>query len=167
MGPEFNLRKATHEDLVQINEIYNWAVLNTVATFDLEERSLERAERWFESHLDPYYPLFVVENQRGVTGWGSLSPFHTRPAYKESGEFSIYIAPEWSGKSMGDALLETLCKEARKLGYHTLLGLITATNEKSLNLALKHGFFETGKYREVGKKFEQCLDVIVMQRILA
>ncbi|MEL1135855.1 N-acetyltransferase family protein [Desulfitobacterium sp. THU1] len=167
MDVKFSLRKATHEDLGRINEIYNWAVLNTVATFDLEERTLERSEPWFASHLDPYYPLFVVENQSGVTGWGSLSPFRTKPAYKESGEFSIYIAPEWLGKSMGDALLKALCEEAGKLGYHTLLGLITASNEKSLNLAVKHGFYEVGRYREVGKKFGQYLDVITMQRILA
>lgn len=165
MKTHFSLRVAEHKDLKRLNEIYNWAVINTVATFDLEERSDETAESWFSLHQDPYYPLYVVECQGQVAGWGSLSPFHTRPAYKQSGEFSIYIAPEWTGNSMGDALLTTLCNEARRLGYHTLLGLITATNQRSLSLAQKHGFFETGKYREVGKKFGQCLDVIVMQKI--
>lgn len=165
MEARFLIRKAVHEDLKRLNEIYNWAVINTVATFDLVERSLEAAESWFTLHQDPYYPLYVVEYQGQIAGWGSLSPFHTRPAYKQSGEFSIYMAPEWTGKSMGDALLTTLCEEARGLGYHTLLGIITATNERSLSLAKKHGFFETGKYREVGKKFGQCLDVIVMQII--
>lgn len=161
----FFIRKSVASDLERINDIYNWAVLHSVATFDLVERTEEDARRWFHSHQDSYYPLYVVEINAKITGWGSLSPFHTRPAYKQSGEFSIYIAPEWKGKQMGDALLQKLCAEAKQLGYHTLLGLITATNEASLCLAKKHGFFEAGRYREVGRKFGQRLDVVVMQKI--
>lgn len=165
MDNNFLLRKAIYGDLKRINEIYNWAVLNTVATFDLEERSFESAEKWFNIHQDPYYPVYVIEAQGEVRGWGSISPFHPRPAYKKSGEFSIYIDPDWTGKSMGDALLKYICQEAAVLGYHTLLGLITASNEKSLSLARKHHFIETGRYKEVGMKFGQYLDVIVVQRI--
>ncbi len=165
MASQFILRQAQVKDLERINEIYNWAVLNTVATFDLEERSLAAAEVWFDNHQDPYYPVYVVETRGQDTGWRSLSPFHPRAAYKQSGEFSIYIAPEWTGQSMGDALLKVLCQEAKKLGYHTLLGRITSTNEKSISLAKKHGFWEAGKYHEVGTKFGQCLDVMIMQII--
>ncbi len=163
----FILRKSVASDLERLNEIYNWSVLHSVATFDLVERTEEEAKRWFHSHQDPYYPLYVVEKQGQIMGWGSLSPFHTRPAYKQSGEFSIYIAPEWKGKRMGDALLQKLCAEAEQLGYHTLLGLITATNEASLCLSKKHGFLEAGRYREVGRKFEQLLDVVVVQKLLS
>ncbi|AFM00822.1 sortase-like acyltransferase [Desulfitobacterium dehalogenans ATCC 51507] len=165
MEVRFVLRKAQYKDIEQINEIYNWAVLNTVATFDMEERSFVAAEAWFDMHQDPYYPVYVVESQGQVIGWGSLSPFHPRPAYKQSGEFSIYIASGWTGQSLGDTLLKVLCQEAKELGYHTLLGLITSTNEKSISLAKKHGFFEAGRYREVGTKFGQCLDVMVLQKI--
>lgn len=62
------------EDLASINEIYNWAVLNTTATFDLEARSVAEAERWFNSHQDARYPLIVLEIDGQVVGWGSLSP---------------------------------------------------------------------------------------------
>ena len=165
MAVEYTIRKAREEDLRPINEIYNWAVLNTVATFDLEERPYEIAKEWFALHQDPYYPVYVLEHQGKVTGWGSLSPFHPRPAYKQSGEFSIYIDPEWTGKSMGNAMLKVLCQAAKELGYHTLLGLITATNYPSISLARKHGFKEVGRYFEVGKKFGQYLDVVVMQLI--
>jgi L-amino acid N-acyltransferase len=159
------LRKASEDDLHRINDIYNWAVLHSVATFDLEERQEEDALRWFNSHQDPYYPLYIVEVDGEITGWGSLSPFHSRPAYKQSGEFSIYVAPEWKGKRIGDALLQKLCAEAKLLGYHTLLGLITATNEPSICLSKKNGFVEVGRFREVGRKFGQLLDVIIMQKI--
>lgn len=161
----YNLRIAQADDLGRINEIYNWAVLHSVATFDLVERTEDEAMRWFQSHQKAYYPLYVIEIKGEITGWGSLSPFHTRPAYEQSGEFSIYVAPEWKRRRIGDALLQKLCVEAERLGYHTLLGLITATNEASLCLTIKHGFFEAGRYREVGRKFGQRLDVVVMQKI--
>jgi phosphinothricin acetyltransferase len=160
------LRKAELSDLERINEIYNWAVMNTVATFDLNERSREGAQSWFNVHLDPYYPIFVVESRQKIVGWGSLSPFHTRPAYRQSGEFSIYVAPEYHGQGIGDTLLKKCCEEAELLGYHTLLGLITATNIASLSLAEKYGFTEAGRFREVGKKFGKNLDVVVMQKML-
>jgi phosphinothricin acetyltransferase len=159
------IRKANEMDITQVNEIYNWAVENNVATFDLENRTGEKAKQWFLSHQNPYYPLLVAEKDGKVLGWASISPFHPRPAYKSSGEFSIYIAPESQGQGVGKKLLEYLCQLAEQLGYHTLLGLITGTNLVSLALADKHGFKETGRYCEVGEKFGQILDVVVVQRI--
>jgi phosphinothricin acetyltransferase len=62
--------------------------------------------------------------------------------------------------------MKKCCEEAEMLGYHTLLGLITATNLSSLSLAKKYEFIEVGRFREVGKKFDQNLDVVVMQKML-
>ncbi|MEA4901180.1 GNAT family N-acetyltransferase [Desulfitobacterium sp.] len=160
-----DIRRAKEADLKALTEIYNWAVQNTVATFDLENRTEDKANQWFLLHQDPYYPLIVAEYNGKVLGWASISPFHPRPAYKLSGEFSIYIAPEYQGLGIGTKLLGMLCQIAEEIGYHTLLGLITGINTESLTLAAKCGFQETGRYREVGKKFGQILDVVVVQRI--
>lgn len=159
------IRKANESDLKKITEIYNWAVQNTVATFDLENRTEDKAQEWFLLHRDPYYPLFVAEMNNEIVGWASISPFHPRPAYKASGEFSIYIAPDFQKRGLGKRFLATLCETAQQLGYHTLLGLITGTNTPSLSVAEKLGFLEVGRYREVGQKFGKVLDVVVVQKI--
>lgn len=161
----YQIRPAHRGDLERITQIYNWAVQNSVATFDLDNRTNEQALQWYIIHQDSYYPLYAAEKDGEVVGWASISPFHPRPAYKKSGEFSIYIEPEFQGLGIGKDLLETLCQEAQRLGYHTLLGLITATNAASLAVSAKQGFKETGLYREVGSKFGQLLDVVVVQRI--
>jgi len=161
---EAQIRLAERKDLKRLNEIYNWAVVHTVATFDLEERSVAQNEQWFTSHQTSFYPLYVVEIERDVLGWGSLSPFHPREAYRLTGEFSIYLAPEFQGKGVGNLMLQHLCQCAQMLGYHSLIGLITATNLASLGLAKKHGFLQAGHFHEVGRKFEQWLDVIVVQK---
>ncbi len=164
MPLETRIRPAERKDLQRLNEIYNWAVLHTAATFDLEERTVEQNEQWFVSHQPSFYPLYVVETNKNVLGWGSLSPFHPREAYRLTGEFSIYLAPEYHGKGVGNLLLQHLCQCAQMLGYHSLIGLITATNLASLGLAKKHGFLQVGCFHEVGRKFEQWLDVIVVQK---
>ncbi|TGE32348.1 GNAT family N-acetyltransferase [Desulfosporosinus sp. Sb-LF] len=166
MSLEKRIRLAERRDLQRLNEIYNWAVLNTVATFDLEERSSEQSEQWFVSHQNPFYPLYVVETAGNVSGWGSLSPFHPRAAYRLTGEFSIYLSPEYQGEGIGSFLLQHLCQCAEALGYHSLIGLITATNSASLGLAQKHGFLRVGHYHEVGQKFGKWLDVIAVQRTI-
>lgn len=163
----YQIRVANENDLKKITEIYNWAVQNTVATFDLENRTEEKAKEWFMFHQDPYYPLFVAEMNHEIIGWASISPFHPRPAYKASGEFSIYIAPEFHGHGLGKEFLAILCERAQQLGYHTLLGLITGINTPSLAVAEKLGFKEVGRYQEVGQKFGNILDVVVVQKIFA
>jgi L-amino acid N-acyltransferase len=160
------IRKAERDDLERLRGIYNWAVLNSVATFDLEERTVQQNEKWFEEHQNSYYPLFVAEEKDVVLGWGSISPFHPRPAYRPTGEFSIYLDPEFHGKGIGDLLLRHLCLCAETLGYHSLIGLITGVNTASLKLSEKNGFIRVGHYREVGMKFEQWLDVIAVQKVI-
>lgn len=163
---ETQIRLAERKDLQRLNDIYNWAVLHTVATFDLEERSVEQNEQWFVFHQTFFYPIYVVETERNLIGWGSLSPFHPKEAYRLTGEFSIYLAPEFQGKGVGNLLLQHLCQCAQMLGYHSLIGLITATNSVSLGLAKKHGFLQVGCLHEVGIKFEQWLDIIVVQKTI-
>lgn len=166
MLPDTLIRFAKKSDLQRMNDIYNWSVKNTAATFDLEERSTEQSEKWFGDHQNVKYPLYVAENRGVVIGWGSLSPFHPRPAYRFTGEFSIYIASEFFRQGIGDLMLTHLCQRAEELEYHSLIGLITSSNLSSLALAKKHGFTKAGHYREVGWKFEQWLDVIVVQKCL-
>lgn len=160
------IRKAEKEDLERLREIYNWAVLHSVATFDLEERNVKQNEQWFTEHQQSMYPLYVAVDRGTIVGWGSISPFHPRPAYRPTGEFSIYLAPEFQGKGVGDLILKYLCNCAATLEYHSLIGLITGTNLASLKLAEKNGFMRVGHYREVGIKFGQWLDVITVQKMI-
>jgi len=164
------LRLAQPKDLDQITAIYNWAVINTVSTFDLKERTHSEAEKWYTLHQEKRYPLFVIENstlEGKILGWGSISPFHSRPAYNPTGEFSIYISPEEFGKGYGSLLLDKLCETAKEQKFHSLMGLISSENEGSLKLSFKYGFENVGHYKEVGYKFERWLDIIVVQKVFS
>ena len=56
-----NIRLATIDDLDAINDIYNYEVLNGIATFDVQERTYEEAEAWFNEHDEQEHPIFVYE----------------------------------------------------------------------------------------------------------
>jgi L-amino acid N-acyltransferase len=142
--------------------IYNDAVLNTTATFDVEPRSSEAQAAWFEEHVPPHAVIVADEDGR-VVAWASLGPFAERPAYRFAAELSVYVDRDARGQGTGERLLRELMTLARLFGLHTLIGKITEENEASIRLVEKLGFRRTGLLEEVGYKFDRWLNVAIYQ----
>jgi L-amino acid N-acyltransferase len=156
------IRPAYETDLEAILAIYNDAVINTTATFDVEPRSIKHQTAWFAEHIPPY-PVIVSEEEGRVTGWASLSPFAERPAYRFAAELSVYVDRDARGRGTGERLLRELMTLGELLGLHTLIGKITEENEASIRLVEKLGFHRTGVLEEVGYKFDRWLNVTIYQ----
>lgn len=152
------LREAELEDLPEMLEIYNESVLNSTATFDLKAQTLEERTAWFLNH-GGRYPLIVAELQGKVAGYSSLSPFRAKPAYNDSAELSVYLAPAFRGQGIGSALTEEILKRATDLRFHTVISGVVGGNEASLKLHKKFGFSYIGCFKEVGLKFGEWQDV--------
>jgi len=160
----FTIRKATAGDLSTITEIYNEAILKTVATFDTEPKTDEEQKSWFDHH-GAKYPILVAEQDNLIVGWASLSLWSDRCAYSDTAEASLYVREEHQGKGIGRKLSEAIIQEGRKAGLHTLIARITEGNEASLHLAESVGYRHIGVMKEVGRKFGRLLDVHLMQYI--
>jgi L-amino acid N-acyltransferase len=158
-----NMRAATEADQEALRAIYNDAVMNTTATFDLQPRSLEDQLAWFAEHLPPH-PVIVWEEGGKVLGWGSISAYASRPAYRFTGEVSVYVAATARRKGIGEALLRELTKLGDRHGLHVLLGRITEENLASLRLAEKVGYVRVGLLEEVGFKFDRWLNVAIYEK---
>ena len=158
------IRNATTADLAEINEIYNDAVINTVATFDTEPKNPKEQKAWFEKH-DSRHPILVAEENGQVVGWVSLSVWSDKGAYSDTAEISLYVRKECQGKGIGKRLLEAILKEGKKIGLHTVIARIAEGNEASIGLSKSFGFKEIGVMREVGWKFGRRLDIHMMQLI--
>lgn len=156
------IREARESDNEAILDIYNDAVLNTTATFDLAPRSPERQRAWFAEHAPPY-PVIVWDEDGEVLGWGCISRFSPRPAYRFAAELSVYVRRTARRRGIGEALLRGLMELGGRHGLHTLIGRITEENEASCRLADKLGFRRTGLLEEVGYKFGRWLNVAVYQ----
>ncbi|MGZ4032322.1 MAG: N-acetyltransferase family protein [Tumebacillaceae bacterium] len=159
------VREARIEDLPALLRIYNWAVRNTTATFDLEEQTLEQRAQWF-SHYGGKHPLLVAEEEGRVIGYSSLSKFRDKQAYGRSVESSVYIDHESHGKGVGKLLLAAILQRAEELDYHTVIAGITAGNESSVKLHAKFGFEQVGVFKQVGYKFDAWQDVHFYQLFL-
>ena len=95
------IRAARQSDLPGILDIYNHAVVNTTATFDLEPRSPEAQPAWFLEHAPPH-PAIVWEEGGRVQGWASLSPYASRCAYRFAAEASVYVAVDSRRAGIGE-----------------------------------------------------------------
>ncbi len=158
------IRSATLQDLGAITEIYNDAILKTVATMDTDPKTDAEQKSWFDHH-GTKYPIIVAEEDNLIVGWASLSQWSYRCAYSDTAEASLYVRGEHQGRGIGRKLTEAIIKEGGKAGLHTLIGRIADGNDASIHLAESAGFKHIGIMKECGRKFGRLLDVHLVQYI--
>ena len=77
----------------------------------------------------------------------------------------LCIVPEYQGKGIGTALLETLCEESEKAGYWSLYSAILSNNKSSIALHQKCGFREIGYRERIAKdRFGNWQNTTIMER---
>ena len=162
------IRIARREDLQQLLDIYNYEVVHGVATLDLQPKSLEEWERWFDAHNIKNHPLLVAVKAGRVAGYASLSSYRQKEAYRSTVELSIYISPDFRRQGVATALMEAILQAARQDPLtHTVVSVITDGNEASRKLHEKFGFTYCGAIREVGMKFGAYLDILNFSLIVS
>ena len=160
------VRPATLDDAEAIRSIYNPEVLESTVTFDLVPRSLEEQLAWLSDRSGAHTVLVALDDGGEVSGFGSLSPYKERPAYRTTVEDSVYVRRDQQGRGVGSLLLGELIATATSHGFHAVIARIVGDHEASIALHRRHGFEIVGTEREVGRKFGRWLDVLVMQRLL-
>src|SRR5262245_1702809 len=100
--PAPHIRLATEADLVAINDIYNHYVRSSTCTYQEESEPIESRREWFKRH-GQQHPVTVAQIDAQVVGWGSLSPYHTRTAYRFTVENSVYVRHDMQRQGIGAA----------------------------------------------------------------
>jgi phosphinothricin acetyltransferase len=165
MNADLSIVPAVASDLLAINDIYNFYVLNSTATYQEEPETIEGRHRWFEGH-GPAHPVIVARLGDAVVGWASLSPYHSRSAYRRTVECSVYVHSSSHRRGTGRALMRDLIARARVAGHHAIIAGIDSEQAASLAMHQALGFARVGHLREVGFKSGRWLDVIYMQLML-
>ncbi len=160
------IRDATENDLPQILEIYNDIILNTTAVYYYEPHTLQMRKDWFDSRKKEGFPVYVAEEDGFVLGLSSFGPFRVPTAYQYSVENTVHVAANARGKGVGKLLMPPLIAEAKRMGLHTMIAGIDATNEISLHLHKSFGFEEVAHFKQVGFKFGRWLDLKFLQLML-
>ena len=162
---EVHIRRATNDDAEAIRSIYNHEVENETSTFDLVPRTLDDQLEWQNARQGAFC-VYVAELDGEVVGFGALSPYKERAAYRTSVEDSVYVRRDMGRRGIGSAILEHLLHTAEDGGFHAVMARITTLSFGSIALHEQLGFSMVGVEREIGRKFNKWLDVALMQCLL-
>ena len=171
------IRLATVADAEEIRTIYNHEVLHTTATFDLVPRTLAEQQEWLQARSGAFAAIVAVDEPAApgvastgrdgrVVGFGALSPYKDRAAYRTSVEDSVYVRRDMAGRGIGRLILTSLVDIAASSGFHAVFARIEASGEASRALHARCGFELVGVERETGRKFHRWLDVALMEKLL-
>ena len=157
------IREATENDLPEILDIYNDAILNTTAIYDYKIQTLEDRRQWYEKKKLDGYPLFVFEENGKAVAFATFGPFRAWPAYKYTVEHSVYVHKDYRNKGIGTKLMQQIIKTADEREFATLVAGIDAANESSIKMHEKMGFRFAGVIKKAGFKFGGWLDLVFYQ----
>lgn len=160
------VRLARPSDAEAIRTIYNREVTGTTVTFDMVARTQAEQLAWLAEHRGAHPAVVAVDDNGHVTGFGSLSPYRPRPAYRTTVEDSVYVDGTVRGQGVGRLVLAELVVLAERHGFHAIIARIVGGHEASIALHRACGFDLVGVEREVGRKFGHWLDVVVMHRLV-
>lgn len=163
---EISIRPYKETDTQAILEVINFNILNSTALYDCNIRTLEQQTDILKEKIDKNFPVIVAVLDEKVVGFGYYGDFRFREAYKYTVEHSVYVDKDFQGMKIGHLLMEELIKLAKKQKLHTMIGVIDAENQGSVQFHEKYGFKTVGIIKESGYKFDRWLDSVFMQLIL-
>lgn len=153
-------------DTQAILDIINYNILNSTALYDYNIRSYEQQKAILEDKINKNFPVIVAEENGKVVGFGMYSEFRFREAYKYTVEHSVYVDNDHQGEGIGKLLLQELIQLAKEQNLHTMIAVIDAENQSSVDFHEKFGFKTVGIIKESGYKFDRWLHSVFMQLIL-
>lgn len=157
------IRQARPQDAASIALIANELIRDTLFTFTTTERTTEG----IAAHLQKRGPPFLVAELDGrVVGFATYGPFRNGPGYLHTQEHSIQLTSAAQGRGLGRALMQGLQEIAKAQGVHVLVAGISSANPNAFGFHAALGFTEVGRMPQVGHKWDQWLDLILMQKQL-
>jgi phosphinothricin acetyltransferase len=162
---DVEIRPAERGDLPRLTEIYNYYVINTPVTFDVEAYTVERREAWFAQFgATGRHRLLVAQDAEGVLGYAGTTKFRPKAAYDTTVETTIYCAPEAVGKGIGGRLYSALFELLRGEDIHRFVAGYVLPNAATAAIHERFGFKVVGVFRENGRKFGKYWDVCWTER---
>lgn len=158
------IRRATKDDIPAINDILNYAIVNTNYNLNEHPRTLRDAYRWYDEHISEDYPIFVAEVSGTVAGWASLSHFRAYSGYNTTAEVSVYVSHKYRHKGLGTLLVTELERSAKR--FHMLIAVITDNNTASISLHSRCGFIPMCTFKELARKNNEFIDITFMTKII-
>ncbi|MFN3230732.1 MAG: GNAT family N-acetyltransferase [Alphaproteobacteria bacterium] len=160
------IRPATLDDADIIGDIYNHYIRNSEAIFQMEAEPLDYWQRWMNQFDETGPHRLLVADRGQVDGFAHSTRFHERAGYDQTVMTSIYLRPVATGEGLGKQLYVALFEALRDEPLHRAIAWIALPNDPSVALHKGFGFRKTGTMTEVGFKFDNYIDVLMMEKPL-
>jgi len=162
---EIRIRQAIRQDVPRLTDIYNYYVISTPVTFDVEPYTVERRQAWFDQFgTTGRHRLLVAEVAGVVSGYVGTMRFRPKAAYETTVETTIYCAAEAVGQGVGSRLYKALFETLKGEDINRYVAGYTMPNAATAALHEKFGFKVVGVFSEVGRKFGKYWDVCWMEK---
>lgn len=156
------IRPARPEDAPAIAAIWNAVIRDTLATFTTAEKDPEA----IAAQIAAGTPWWVACVNNTVQGHATYGQFRGGPGYAHSMEHSIHLSNSAKGQGLGRALMQALEAHARATGVHVMVAGVSSENPEGQAFHARLGYNECGRVAQAGRKWDQWLDLILMQKIL-
>ena len=164
---DIKIRLATPDDAEALLGIYSYYVENTPITYELVPPTVEDFRNRITKVLKAYPYLVADLNSPQSNGDINFSPNWGRPG---GGLVGYCYASRFRERAAYDHCVEILYEELEKRlyaqGIRNLYASITASAEPSIRFHSKHGYTKVAHFHKCGRKFNQWLDMIWMEKIL-
>lgn len=152
------IRDCEPQDAEHICDIYNHYIQHTTITFEEHPLSVVEMQARVDHHTQRY-PWLVCVDEGQVVGYAYASKWKERAAYRHTAEATVYVRASQERKGHGKALYAALLSELAHRQCHVVLGCIALPNAQSVGLHEHFGFKKVAHFSEVGRKFDQWLDI--------
>jgi L-amino acid N-acyltransferase YncA len=156
---DMNIRAAQDSDAAALARIYNYYVMHTCATFEMEAVEPADMKNRLAASRSHGLPWLVGDAGGTVLGYAYAAPWKRRAAYRHSVESTVYLDPDSTARGIGARLYARLIDELRTCRVHAVIAGISLPNEPSVRLHERLGFHSIGCFREVGRKQARWVDV--------
>lgn len=157
------IRPAKTRDAIAVAALWNQMIRDTLFTFTTVEKTAEDVSQLLLDRQDSFW---VAKGPDGIDGFITYGPFRGGPGYAHTKEHTIIVAQAAQGNGTAGALLHHAEHSAIAQNIRVLVGGISGVNKRALRFHEKHGFTQSGHMRQVGRKQDQWLDLILVQKNL-
>lgn len=155
------IRPATPRDAPAVTHLWNAIIRDTLATFTTDLKSVDSVAA--QINRRPFW----VSDADGVQGFVTFGAFRSGPGYAATIEHTVILAADAQGRGIGRALMQTAMQAAHEQGHHIMIAAISSANPDAVAFHSALGFEQTAHMPQVGRKADQWLDLILMQKTLS
>lgn len=156
------IRPGEQKDIAPILQFWNGLIRNTTITFSTTEHTPSSLQDMMDTR-----PIFLVAEQNGrAQALATYKQFRAGNGYRHTMEHTIIVDPASHRAGLATALMDALETHAKAKNVQSLIAAVTADNAPAIAFHAARGYTNTGVLLQAGRKFDNWLDLVFMQKHL-